>query len=164
MKYLTTFLICLFLSGIAFGQDIQKAFFTLQEKGSKIEVKIRMNQEALEGAMEVDQTCAGGIDFEWCSVAYVQTHMEFKMDGYPAELNYVKGEAVEDDYVITFTTNDLSGKPGSIDLKATCFEPKGGSSPESTGVEYENVVEFDLFGVQKEYTLDGQSSQASQKF
>lgn len=164
MKYLTTFLVCLFASGLAYGQDIHKAFFTLQEKGSKIEVKVRMNQEAMEGAMEADNTCAGGVDFEWCSVAYVQTHLEFMMDGYPAELNYLEGKADKEDYVITFTTNDLSGKPGSIDLKATCFQPKGGTSPESASSDYENIIEFDLFGVQKEYTLNSEKQQVAQKF
>lgn len=155
MKYLVTLLMVLSFGGTTFGQDIHKALFTIQENGSKVEVKVKMNYEALKTAMETEKTCSG-VQFKWCAITYVQMHMEFKMDGGLAELNFVDGEMEEEDYIQTFTTNDLSGQPGSIDLKANCLQ--------SASSDYENVIDFDLFGVSKKYTLNSGKSEVAQKF
>ncbi len=159
MKYLATLLMVLTFGRTAFGQDIHKAFFSVQESGSKIEVKVKMNYEALKTTMETEKTCSG-VQFKWCAITYVPMHMEFKMDGYPAELNFVNGEMEEEDYVQTFTTNDISGTPSSIDLKANCLQ----STAENASGDYENVIDFDLFGVSKKYTLNSNKKEVVQKF
>ena len=164
MKTLIIFSLGILISVSAFGQDIHRAYFALNEKDSKIEVTVTMNKVAMEAAMEEEGTCAGGIELKWCSVAYVQTHMEFKMDGYLAELNYVGEQEVGEDYVLTFTTNELYSKPASIDLKANCFQNNSGTSPEAPAQEYENIVEFNLFGVSEKVTLNSEKGSVAQKF
>ena len=164
MKYFTILTVCFLFGANAFAQDIHRAFFTLAEKGQKIEMTVRMNKSQMETAMEGEKTCTGGVEFEWCSVAYVQTHMEFTLDGNLAEMNYISGKEDGEDYVIIFHSNELFSKPQSIDLKANCFQNTQGNSPESASVDFENVVEFNLFGVNEKHTLNAQKGAAAQQF
>lgn len=144
MKYIVScFLLAVSLHGLA--HEGHQAFYRLFVENGTLTLEAKLEIPDLKSAVEKEEFCTEGQDFNFCAGTWLIDHISIRIDGTIHSLTLEASATEEGHLFLTYSLGNLPEDFKQIDVKNTAFISVFG--------HYENLFEIEVDNHKRGYKL-----------